>query len=332
MFQKDRRKKIVFLGTPQVAAIVLETLIKKAAHSAKLILVVTQPPARSSRNGLETPSPVHVLALENGIPVLTPQTAKDPQFLSDLAVMEPDLCVTAAYGNYLPANFLKIPKFGTINIHPSLLPLYRGAAPVQRCIENGDKQTGVTLLYTVQAMDAGPLIASQIYDLDDKIKAPELLTHLFQVGAELLVKNLNRIFQGNAIPVEQKHEKASHAKKIMVEEGQLDFMLPADVLHNKVRAFAGWPGTKTTLTLDSTPIECKIVTTEVSENLRNLNPLEIFLEKDSVDICCGDNKILKIKEIQPVGKKVLTAKDFQNGIRSKLKDGKLGIAIATISG
>lgn len=317
MFQQDNRKKIVFLGTPQVAALVLNTLIHKANRFAKVILVVTQPPARSSRSGDDIPSPVHVAALENGIPVFTPQSVKDPQFLADLAALAPDLCITAAYGNYLPSDFLKIPKFGTVNIHPSLLPLYRGAAPVQRTLENGDKVTGVTLLYTVQAMDAGPIIASQNYPIDNEIKSPELLTTLFNLGAELLVSNLNLIFRGDFVPVEQKHENATHAKKIAMTESALDFTLPALTLHNKVRAFTPWPGTKAVFSYDEKKIECKIITTEVAENIKNLKIKDIFLEKDSIDICCGDNKILKIKEIQPNGKKILSAKDFQNGLKVK---------------
>ena len=279
---------------------------------------MTQPPGRSSRSGEDIPSPVHVTALANGIPVLTPQTAKESQFLSDLAALEPDLCVTAAYGNYLPEKFLHLPKYGTVNIHPSLLPLYRGAAPVQRTLENGDKVTGVTLLYTVQAMDAGPIIASQSYPLDDEIKAPELLKTLFNLGAEILVKNLNLIFRGDFVPIEQKHEDATHAKKISMTESFLDFTKQATILHHKVRAFAGWPGTKAVFEIDSKVIECKIVSTEVSENLRNLKPFEAFFDKNSIDICCGDNKILKIKEIQPSGKKVLSAKDFQNGLKEKI--------------
>ncbi|MES2615857.1 MAG: methionyl-tRNA formyltransferase [Bdellovibrionota bacterium] len=318
MYQKDKRKKIVFLGTPLVAAVALDALIRKAAHVAKVVLVVTQPPSRSSRSHEEIRTPVHLKALENGIPVLTPQTAKDVQFLSDLAALEPDLCVTAAYGNYLPTNFLNIPKHGTVNIHPSLLPLYRGAAPVQRSIENGDKVTGVTLLYTEKAMDAGPIVASENFVIDDKIKAPELLNILFSMGAELLVKNLKFIFQENYSPVEQKHENATHAKKIAVEESILDFNLPARMLHNKVRAFAGWPGTKMTFGCNSAPMECKIITTEVANNEHNLKPFDVFLNKESIDICCGDGNILQIKEIQPVGKKVLSAKDFQNGIKNKL--------------
>ena len=318
MFQKDKRKKIVFLGTPSISALVLEALVHKANKISKVILAVTQPPARSSRSGEVIPTPVQISAQTHGIPVLTPKNAKDAEFLSDLAALEPDLCVTAAYGNYLPANFLAIPKYGTVNIHPSLLPLYRGAAPVQRSIENGDKVTGVSLLYTVQAMDAGPIIASQNYFLDNEVKAPELLAILFNLGAEILIKNLNLIFSGNFLGVEQKHTEATHAKKINITESLLDFNVQAIALHNKVRAFAGWPGTKVVFSIDEKPIECKVVTTEVSDNDINLKPFEVLCNKNSIDIGCGDNKILKIKEIQPSGKKILSAKEFQNGLKTKV--------------
>ena len=135
------RKKLVFLGTPECAARSLEILSTASSEVGyDLVAVVTQPPAPSGRNKKLTPSPVHILADKLQIPVLCPEKAKDPVFLESLRILQPDLCITAAYGNFLPTTFLQIPKLGTINIHPSLLPKYRGAAPVQRCLENGDKE------------------------------------------------------------------------------------------------------------------------------------------------------------------------------------------------
>ncbi len=257
------------------------------------------------------------MAYEKGIPVLAPENAKDPNFIKDLANMEPDLCITAAYGNYLPKAFLEIPKFGTINIHPSLLPLYRGAAPVQRCIENGDKETGVSLLYTVREMDAGPIVAQEKFELNSEIKSDELLEKSFKAGARLLIKNLNALFSNKIQPTEQDHAKASHAPKINAHESYLDYHKNAEQLHNKVRAFTPWPSAKLRLEIENQLIECKIIKTNVTENHTQLKPGEIFIDKNSLKLCCNDNKLLEILEIQPAGKKILNARDFINGMKSK---------------
>ena len=175
-------KKVVFLGTPDVAAASLQLLHASAATASSpyvIAAVVTQPPAPAGRNKKLTPSPVQVAAEQLGLPVLAPETAKDATFLAALEALAPDLCVTAAYGNYLPKRFLATPKCGTVNIHPSLLPRYRGAAPVQRCLENGDATSGVTVLYTVTKMDAGPIIARKEVALtgDEKVPPPPIHTH-----------------------------------------------------------------------------------------------------------------------------------------------------------
>lgn len=311
----DTRKKVVFLGTPQVAAEALKILL--SSQLIKIILVVSQPPSRSSRNGKETPSPTHTLALDAGIPVLTPDSAKNSEFLADLKELEPDLCITAAYGNFLPKDFLNIPKFGTLNIHPSLLPLYRGAAPVQRCIERGDKVTGVTILHTVLAMDAGPILAQEEYLLDNKIKAPELLMELFEKGAHLLLKSLPMLFLNQAHLKEQEHSKATKADKISPSEGILNFTESAETLHNKVRAFAGWPGTRATILLNHESVNIKVLTTSTQENSLKLAKGEFSFSQNALCICCGDGNILKILELQLPGKKALTAKEFQNGLQGK---------------
>ncbi|WP_186645453.1 methionyl-tRNA formyltransferase [Fluviispira vulneris] len=312
----DNRKKIVFLGTPQVAEIALRILLE-AQQFLKVILVVSQPPSRSTRGKGETPSPTHKLALESGIPVLTPQSAKDPEFIATIQALKPDLCVTAAYGNYLPKTFLEVPKYGTLNIHPSLLPLYRGASPVQRALADGVSKTGVSILFSVAAMDAGPIAAQEEYELNDSIKAPELLNILFEKGAHLLLKTLPKLFSNSLIAQEQDHSKATHADKIKVEESILDFSQPALTLHNKVRAFAGWPNTKSSFILNDESIEMKIITTRVSENLTKMKKGDLIFTQKSLNICCGDSQILEILEMQLPGKKVISALDFQNGLRGK---------------
>lgn len=163
------RKKVVFLGTPDIAASSLELLLE-ASRQGKgggfdVVRAVSNPPARTGRKKVLQPSPVQALADRESIPVVTPTTARDEQFLAELEGLEPDLCITAAYGQFLPRRFLDIPKFGTLNVHPSLLPLYRGASPVQRCLEAGDSKTGVTVAFTVLKMDAGPVVRQTVREL-----------------------------------------------------------------------------------------------------------------------------------------------------------------------
>ncbi len=167
----------------------------------ELTAVVTQPPRPTGRGNrrVPQPSPVELAAAAAGLPperILAPERPGDAAFLATLRGLAPDLCVTAAYGNYLPSSFLAIPPHGTLNIHPSLLPAYRGAAPVQRSLQDGVAVSGVTVLYTVKAMDAGPILAQQKVPVDPDIQAPQLLEQLFELGTDLLVANLDGVWAG----------------------------------------------------------------------------------------------------------------------------------------
>ena len=236
------------MGTPDVAASCLQRL--HAASSTKvpsscynIVAVVTQPPAPAGRNKKLTPSPVQVAAEQLGVPVLSPVTAKDVDFLTALEAMAPDLCITAAYGNYLPKRFLATPKYGTVNIHPSLLPKYRGAAPVQRCLERGDAVSGVTVLFTVTKMDAGPIIAQHPVTLTGDEKASDFLPAMFDEGAALLIAALPSLFDGSAVTVAQDEALATTADKLSPLDARTDFATTtARQVHNKCRGLAVWPG------------------------------------------------------------------------------------------
>ncbi|KAL3346240.1 hypothetical protein AABB24_024930, partial [Solanum stoloniferum] len=236
-----KKKRLVFLGSPQVSASVLDSLFNASAAPDSLFeitAIVTQPPSGRDRGRKVMPSPVAQHALDRGFPsdlIFTPVKANEEAFLFNFKSLEPELCVTAAYGNILPTKFLNIPSKGTVNIHPSLLPLYRGAAPVQRALQDGVKETGVSLAYTVRKLDAGPVIARERVTIDDQIKAPDLLDLLFDLGSKLLIRELPSIFDGSAsgIAEEQDDSKATLAPKITPEESWLSFDEDAQVLHNK---------------------------------------------------------------------------------------------------
>jgi methionyl-tRNA formyltransferase len=246
--------RLLIRGTPQAPSCVLDALLDAAAQPSAaftLAAVVSQPgkPRGRDRTGPPLPSPVAARALERGYPpaqLLTPASARDESFLAAVEALQPSLCVTAAYGNFLPQRFLDAPRHGTLNIHPSLLPRWRGAAPVQRCLEAGDAETGVSLAYTVLAMDSGPVLSQQRLPVPPDASHSGLLAQLFEQGARALISELPSALDGSALQraVPQDHSLATPAPKVSASEGLLDWSLPARVLHNRVRAFEGWPGTR----------------------------------------------------------------------------------------
>lgn len=325
----------MFLGTPNVSTLVLDKLLDASAapdSNFKLAAIVTQPPRARNRGRKLMPSPVAQHATERGFPsdlILTPEKAGEETFLDDLRALKPELCITAAYGNILPSRFLEIPPFGTVNIHPSLLPLYRGAAPVQRALEDGVTETGVSLAYTVRALDAGPVIACERMRIYDSTKAPKLLTLLFELGSRLLIRELPSILDGSARLKAQPQDesKVTLAPKITFEESWLSFDEEARTLHNKVRAFAGWPGTRARIQVvdysgNPVTLEIKIVTSRPAENLGiQTDGKKIFVSDGALFVPCAGKSWLEVLELQLPGKKVMTALDFWNGLQGKKYEG-----------
>ncbi|PIA63737.1 hypothetical protein AQUCO_00201228v1 [Aquilegia coerulea] len=329
----SNKKKLVFLGSPQVSVSVLDKLLNASTAPDSLFevtAIVTQPPSRKGRGRKLTPSPVGQVALERGFTpdlIFTPEKAGEEIFLSNLSALQPEVCVTSAYGNILPSKFLKIPPLGTINIHPSMLPLYRGAAPIQRALQDGVKETGVSLVYTVRAMDAGPIIACERVKVDDHVKAPELMALLFDQGSELLIRELPSIIDGSARlkAHPQDDSKATLAPKLSPEESWLSFDQEAIVLHNKVRAFAGWPGTRARVrvvnlsTGHESNLEFKVITTRVCDhsNSQGDEKDDVTFVKGALVFPCGGHSALEVLEILLPGKKIMTATAFWNGLRGR---------------
>lgn len=321
------RKRVVFLGTPQFAAESLQTIVEKSVTSIAspfdVVAVVTQPPGDKKKM-----SPVHKLGNALKLPVLSPETAKDEEFLAHLESLSVDLCITVAYGNFLPKRFLNIPKFGTVNIHPSLLPLYRGAAPVQRSLQNGDSSTGVSVAFTVHKMDAGPIIAQVPYRLTGHEKAPEVLTECFRIGTRVLIDALPSIFDGTVRVTNQVDADATHAPKLTVEDSVLDFAtMSAVTVHNRCRGFQDWPGVLATFQIGSNIVKMKLITTYViepaadsAERTHNVSVVKYIdstgkKAPDMLRVVCGDGSVLGILEVLPVSRKQMPIKDFMNGIK-----------------
>ena len=290
-------KRIVFLGTPECAARSLALLLEasRADGSAfELAAVVSNPPARSGRKMKVTPSPVQVLAEAEGLPLFTPPNAKDDAFLSTLESLQPDLCVTAAYGCFLPQRFLDIPAKGTLNIHPSLLPLYRGAAPLQRCLEAGDTTGGVSVAFTVLAMDSGPILRQEERELTGEEQFPELLLDLFEEGTRYLIDELPRVWDGSceSALVAQDDDAATAAKKIQPWEAELRLTeLSAAEAHNRVRAFAGGVGSWCLVSVDGAePVRAKLLETRVRAEAE-VATREIALANKALSFVCADGSV-----------------------------------------
>lgn len=324
------RKRVVFLGTPPVAAHALNKMNAASLYTDSTFSitgVVTQPPAPVGRKRLLTKSPVHTLAEELSIPnIFTPASARDPQFLDELRALAPDLCVTAAYGNFLPKAFLAIPPYGTLNIHPSLLPAFRGAAPVPRALQAGVDTTGVSILFTVFEMDAGPVLAKRTRSLKGHEQGPELLHELFETGTEALLNVLPSVWNGTVEKVEQDHDAATYAAKLSKDEARLTFTENASIVHNKVRAFAGWPGTWGDFLLRGKDgaveeVRLKILETAVlrheSGMCLGVHDVAFDEERNCLAITCDDGSKIGAFKVQPLGKKPMDARSFWNGLRGK---------------
>ena len=305
--------------------------------------MVTQPPAPSGRNKKITRSPTHILAESISLKIFTPVKANETDFLDSLIAIEPDLCITAAYGNYLPKKFLAIPKYGTYNIHPSFLPLYRGASPVQRALENGDQHIGVSILKTVTKMDAGPIAYQLSIELNGEEKATDVLKKSFDLGINKLIELLPLIWENKVNFIEQDETKATFALKLSTSESYVNFnTMSAATIHNKCRAFSIWPGIWTYFSVNNTNSEqsktiqrlkMKIITTclikedssadQSGENKnerpeRNVLQLVKYNGQFVYRLRCSDGSILGLIELQPENKRVQSAKDIFNGLRGQV--------------
>src|ERR1017187_7880013 len=237
--------RIIFMGTAELSCASLEKIASNKNFS--VVAVVTQPDKPKGRELKLTPSPVKILAEKLSLPVLQPLKARDEQFIGELRELKPDLMVVVAYGQILPQTILDLPRVGCLNVHTSLLPKYRGAAPIQWAIANGDAETGVTIMKMDAGLDTGPILSTRrslILLTDD---SQILHDRLAQLGAELLIETISAYVAGKISPQPQPTEGSTYAAKIKKEDGKIDWHLPAEKIWNRLRAFTPWPGAFTFL-------------------------------------------------------------------------------------
>jgi len=307
-------KKIAFMGTPDFSVPVLQALVQ-SEH--EVVLVVTQPDRPKGRKRTITPPPVKVEAERLGLPVFQPEKLRDN--FEEILKFEPDLIVTAAYGQILPNGLLEAPAFGCINVHASLLPELRGGAPIHYSIIQGKQETGVTIMYMVEKLDAGDILTKVTVPIETRDHVGTLHDKLSEAGAKLLMETLPKLFNDELIPVKQNEEKATFASNITRENELIDWNRSNTDIYNQIRGMHPWPVAYTTYEGKN----LKIWWGEPDDTEYNGKPGEIVKKNDNVDfvVVCGNKQGIKITEIQPAGSKRMSVEDYLQGSSERIKLG-----------
>jgi methionyl-tRNA formyltransferase len=302
--------KLVFCGTPMFAVPCLERVVN-AGH--EVTLVVTQPDRPQGRGMTLTPPPVKQFAIKLGLPVIQPERIKTNQeFRDQISAQQADAIIVVGYGRIIPPWMLQLPQHGNINVHGSLLPKYRGAAPIQWAIARGETVTGVTTMRIDEGLDTGDMLMQREMDILPDDTAVTLAPRMAAIGAELLVETLAAIKKGNIRPVPQDNSQATLAPILKKEDGQIDFSLAAKEVHDRLRGFQPWPGAFTHYRGKTV----KIVTAEPASANLEVAPGELYLHgSDQLMVGCAGGTLLALLQIQPEGKKAMAARDFISGYR-----------------
>ena len=306
--------KIVFMGTPEFAVPTLKAL-HHSSHS--IMAVITQADKPKGRGQKLSVSPVKQYALEFNLPILQPKTVNEPEFIESLKKNRPDIVIVVAFGQILSENFLKIPIQFCVNLHSSLLPKYRGAAPIHRAILNGDNKSGVTTMIMDKGMDTGDILLMQETPINENDNAQTLHDTLSKLGGTLVLETIKRLEENTLLPVQQDHKQATYAAKLKKEEGLIRWELPATTLLNQVRGLTPWPGTYTLLNKK----RLRIIKVRVDKGTLDDIPGKVARVTDlGIEVGTGQGRLV-IKELQPEGKKSMSAKSFLAG--HKIKQGTL---------
>lgn len=309
--------RVIFMGTAELACASLAALLRAA--NLQVIAVVSQPDKPKGRDLKLQPTPVKAAALTAGLPVLQPARARDPAFIEELRQLQPELIVVAAYGQILPQAILDLPRHGCLNVHTSLLPRYRGAAPIQWAILDGLGETGVTIMRMDAGLDTGDILTQTSTSITADDNAQTLHDRLAQLGGELLVKSIPDYVAGRIAPRAQPAEGITYARKITKEDGRLDWTQSACVLGNRIRGFTPWPGAFTSQQVEGKPRLLKIWSARVEE-VGVAQPGEVLhTDRTGVVVACGQGA-LRILELQREGGRRLSVQDFLAG--NELKAGE----------
>ena len=305
--------KIVFMGTPEAA---VPTLRRCLDDGHEVVAVWTQPDRPAGRGHKVSFSPVKEFALSRGLSVFQPARIKNDEAKQLFASHDADVAVVVAYGRILPDEFLRAPRRGCINVHFSLLPLYRGAAPASWAIVNGESQTGVTTMFIEPTLDTGPILLQHKTPIGEKETAPELMQRLAEIGAELLGETLARL--NDLTPRPQRDRDATFAPVLKKEDGLIDWSQSAFDIERRIRGFQPWPNAYTKF--DSKNLILWEAQPTISVTSGIVNGEVIVAQKDELVVQCGRKTALRVLEVQPEGRKRMAARDFINGTRLKVGD------------
>lgn len=300
--------KIIFMGTPAFSVPILEGIIE---NNYEILAVVTQPDRPVGRKKVITPTPVKEAAVKHDLLVLQPEKISGSPEMEKIIELKPDLIVTAAFGQFLPEKILQAPKLGAINVHASLLPKYRGGAPVHYSIIEGEKETGVTIMEMIKKMDAGDILSQKAIPITKKDDVGTMFDRLSLVGKELLLETLPKIIANEITPIPQDESQVTFSPNITREQERIDWHKTAEQVDNQVRGMRPWPTAFTTYK-------------EINWKLWDVTPLTettdaepgtiIYRGKKELWIACGEGTVLAINTIQPSGKGKLAIQDFLNGV------------------
>lgn len=306
------------MGTPKFSVNVLQTIVNNPKYTVKA--VVTQPDKPAGRNKKVQKSPVKECAEKLGLKIYQPAKLSGSEELKELIDLNADLIITAAYGQFLPTSLLDSAKIAAINVHASLLPKYRGGAPVEYAIMNGDQQTGVTIMYMVKKMDAGDIISSEVIGITADDNVETMFNKLSLLGSELLIKTLPNLIDGNINPIKQNEEDIVFSPNITKDQQKLDFtMETAQQLDYHVRAL--YPFHPTYVEINGERIKLALVRDAKKTTDLPAGTI-VFKDKNNLEIAAANNSVVSIKKLQPAGKKLMDIKDFLNGKGAKLTIGE----------
>ncbi len=297
--------KVLFMGTPEIAATALEALLD---DGFEVVGCVSQPDRPKGRGMVLTPPPVKVLAEAHGIPVFQPDTLKDGAFLPVLEALLPDVIAVVAYGKILPEYVLSFPKYGCVNLHVSLLPKYRGAAPMQRAVMNGERETGVTTMKMDVGLDTGDILLVEKFPIGEEDTFETVHDTSARIGGTLLSRTLRALEEGTVTPTPQDHSLATYADKITKEECAIDFSLPARTLHARIRGLSPIPLSFTHLPNGKL---LKVVSASLTEGHGKCGEI-LRSERDGFVVACGEGALL-IRTVVPEGKGKMSAADLVRG-------------------
>jgi methionyl-tRNA formyltransferase len=299
--------RIVYFGTPAFAVPTLRALIQS---SHRVVALVSQPDRPKGRGHRVAATPTKELAVLCGVPVLQPTKLREDAFLAQVAALQPDLGVVAAYGRILPDALLNVPRLGMINVHASLLPKYRGAAPVHRAVLAGDEVTGVTIMRVVSELDAGAMLATATRPIAPDETSVDVERGLAEAGAGLLLEVVDRMARGAVVETPQDDAQATYAPKLLKTESPIDWSLAAQTIHNRVRGLQPWPMASTAVGGARSVIH----RTAVSVVRTDAQPGTVVeAGGDVIAVAAGDGVVLRILEIQPEGRRTMSAREFLSG-------------------